>query len=204
MILLLLRAEQRHGGLGRFEARLRAVGVEFRNAAGVVANLREMQRLMFIVDVGMGYDELSLSAAESEVVARDFGDEGHLGIGKISLFSLRAIARRGHLAAQVTEQIDLPGGVESDALALEVQPLRREAGELLLAAVIGAVQGDVGTQIIFRFAESRARRPDPSDGQFQVRTARDRTRFKLGELCVRKLEPPLRLGSGGAESCIGI
>src|SRR5262245_20025775 len=107
-------------GLDRWNARERGLElcacsrrVELRAAPGIEPCLRDRQRLPLVVRVALGDGELILQSPKHEVVARDLGGDGDLRIAHPLDCRTLVGARRLDVAANATEEVELPRCVET-------------------------------------------------------------------------------------------
>ena len=84
----------------------------------VRCGMRQRQDLPLVLDVGACDGELGLLAAQLEVVARDFGDDGHLGVVQVGHLAFELGVARLDAAAHAAEEVELPGGIEAGVVEL--------------------------------------------------------------------------------------
>ncbi|HEY6543299.1 MAG TPA: hypothetical protein VIZ64_00190 [Dokdonella sp.] len=145
----------------------RARRVEVVGTARVEAGIDQAQRLALVVGVRARYAQAFLQAAQIEVGAREVADDRDLRGGKIG----RSRAGIGVLgfdaAANASEQVQFPAGVDADAVALAIARVAIGAG-LLVGARAGI--GGLGTRAHHR------KGVEPRAAQLRLRTVPGRKR----------------------------
>ncbi len=94
----------------------------------------------------------------------------------------------------MTEEIDLPGGIKPQAVALSVDTAGTESWLLLIEVRVGAVQLHMRRVVEFSLHEHGASCPDPVVRGAQIQIGRKRTLHQAVEFGVAELLPPKRLG----------
>ena len=208
--------------LRRGELVLLLADLEPRRETGLPARLHQRQQLLLARLFAQRDVDLALQRAQGEVVDGDLGGGGNLGVAQRPDLRLDAAARRLDAAPGLAEQVELPGGVEADAVGGEVgsrqadahraaasagapraTPLaaaaRERAGQLRKAGVLGkAGVVDAGAEIDVRQRcgagddHLLARLTDLGDFGSHVEVAGQGARDEAVQRRVAELRPPLR------------
>src|SRR5262245_6263826 len=117
-------------GYGRFKRRdraegaaqlgLRLRGVQLGATAGVQARGGEVQRFLLVLDVATCDVELSLLAAQLEIRTGDFRDDGDLRVMQTGFRRAQIGVLRFDVATDAAEEVELPHGVETGVVVLQL------------------------------------------------------------------------------------
>ncbi len=191
--------QQRDVGLDRLEPGAAALHVQFAAGAQLRAGLGQALGIAQVVQRGARHRDAFLRAAQLEIVARHFRGHGDLRIGHPGLLGFQVGARRLAGAALASEQIELPAGIEAQAVALGQHA--RAAGVRIrrLAAAVVAVGGNVRRLVQTLFGEDRARLVHVRQGDAQVEVGDQALVHQLLQHRVVELRPPRRHRRGARE-----
>ena len=176
------------------ELRLRARGVELCTAAGVEPRLRELERLLLVLDVAPRDRQPRLLTAQLEVGARHFGDDRNLRVAQAGFGSLQLRALCFDVTADPTEQVELPEGVEAgvvEALGEWRADRAADRRELLLRVAAGG--GDRRREVEQRLMARRTCLDELTQRDAQVVVGGQRVTDELIQRVIAKLRPELRL-----------
>ena len=182
--------QQRDVGLDRLQPGAAALHVQLAAGTQFPARLRE---LLGVAQVAQGlprHVELLLHPAQLEVVARHLGGHGDLGIGQAGLFGFQVGTCGLRGATLAAEQVQLPAGIEAQAVALAGRALAAVGQVRLAAAVVVAAGGGVRGLVEAVLDEHRARLRHPRQGDAQVVVGRQRLRHQSLQHRVAELRPP--------------
>jgi len=167
--------ESGNGGLGVGHLGLGAQHVEAGGQAGVELRLGQREPIALDGQILLRHRQLPLGAAQLDVVARHFGEQGQGDIAAI--LHRRLIGSLGGFdgAALATEEVDFPGGIEAYLVKIAALARTKAAGRHAdghVGAAVGAVIAGAGIGCgILRGAGDAALRPRLAD-----------TRLRFGEI----------------------
>ncbi len=182
------RFQRSDGAERRGKLRLRARRVEFRAAAGIESNLRELERGLLVRDVAARDVELQLLAAQLEVGARDFAGDDHLHVLQRGFLGAELGLAGFEPAAHAAEEVEFPERVEAGVVELSIargagqDALVRRARLGVAAAGIDArreIEGGIAPQ---RACFLHARQRDAQVVVRRQRVGHEFIEFRVGEV----------------------
>src|SRR5258708_9896924 len=106
------------------------------------------------------HDEALLGASQLKIIARHLGGDGHLRVLKVCLLSPQVGACGLDRTAHMTKEIDLPRGIEPQAVALCIDSASTKSRLLLIEVLVRALQLHVRCVVEFSLHEYRTGCPD--------------------------------------------
>ncbi len=186
----LLGLQLRHAGFHRSQAGVGADHIELVADPGVAQAFSDLARLLLVVQVGQGDLFPQLCAAQLAVGVHQLGDHGHLQLVEVGRGGLLVGVGGFQVALDAAEQVQLPGHVQAQVVALAVHSLGGLAGDLSLGQVAAGAAGDGGHGVIAGVIANRPGGPQAGEGHPQFTVALQRFAHQLVESRVIELLPP--------------
>ena len=130
--------QQRDAGLDLLELGTAALDIQLAAGAQVAAGFGQAQGVVQVGQGLLGDGNPLLRTAQQEVIARHFGGNADLHVLQAGLLGFQVRARGLGTAAQAAEQVQLPGGVEAQAVLLGGDALAIGTRRLARAQLVGA------------------------------------------------------------------
>ena len=186
-----------NGGQRGIELSAGAGDVEFCAPAAIEAGLSDFESFLLVAGIASSHGEFILRATEFEVVAGDFADEADQDIAAAGFRRIEGRAGSLDRAANPAEDIEFPGGVETDVVKFAGAVHARKTVEGGPAKPGVGVAGDAidgGQEIELRVPVESTGLAQGGGGDAKVEIVSDRAGNEVFEFWIVESAPP---GDGG-------
>ncbi|MNQ27769.1 hypothetical protein D3C85_410340 [compost metagenome] len=155
--------------------------------------LGEATGFALVLQVFAGNAFTQLGAAQVAVGVHQFGDQADLQLLQVGLGDAYLGIAGLYLALDAAEQVELPGHVQAQVVAIDIHPLLAEARLLRLADLGAGAAGDGGQLVVGRIVAQRAGGLEAGEGHAQLAVALQRLLHQAAQGRIVELPPPGRL-----------